>query len=125
MQTTPALLLALASALTVSGQIVESDTDYKPEVVKVVRECPVFKGHILKAYAQSGALFITVDRAATDAITLSNCDMQRDTVAAIANKWVDLIGKERFLWVQVRSYTGRDIMKIAKTFFGGLKYHCE
>jgi len=106
-------------------QTVSSDSDHKPEVRRMISECPVFKGHITNAYAFSGALVITIDRSATRAVALTDCDQQRDVVSAVGNKWIDLIGKSNFLSVEVRSYTGRKILEVERTIFSGLKYHCE
>lgn len=118
-------MLALMLATPALCQIVSSDSDYKPEVNRIVRESPVFKGHITKAWSWSGSLFMTLDQSATRAVALTDCDTQRDVVSAIGNKWIDLIGKDKFVSVEVRSYTGRKILEVEKTVFSGLKYHCD
>ena len=84
----------------------------------------VFKDGILKIVEYGGRMDVTVNEVMTIAWERVNCDQQRKSLEGLFAKYMRYYDGTAHTCV-IRSYADREIGKIKRTAFSGLKYHCE
>ena len=84
----------------------------------------VFKDGIIKVVEYGGRMDVTVNDEMTIAWEMVNCDQQRKSLEGLFAKYMRYYDGTAHTCV-IRSYSDREIGKIKRTAFSGLKYHCE